>query len=494
MWRHRRDLGRQSEPSIEVARATFYNFFTNHLPPGDNYGVDQRDIQGMKTALFALLSVLASSWLPASETTGYAVHEWGTFTSVQGSDGVQMVWNPFVTPELPSFVYDRTKPAVRPNRSYFSAALLNKSGMASLQRMETPVLYFYSDQPKTVDVTVKFPQGLVTEWYPQAQDVGPYSIIANPVSASAGNPVTKNGPPSPDDKNLPESLVHWSSVKILPRNQIPRFAALPQSDRPSSHYYAARETDADLLQVNAPAASGATFAQQEKFLFYRGVGSFVAPLHVTIDADGKQVHLKNTGKENLSHLYLVQIHRTAGNYVYVDQLGAGEEKSMVLKTDQELLPTVSFNSRLSENLKTSLTKEGLFPREAAAMVNTWHDSWFQETGVRVLYTLPGVWTDRILPLTIGPKPEKITRVFVGRAELITPEMERNLAKEVVRYHEGATQEAIENVRQSGLGRFTAPAMSRVLSTPRSKEFSTAAGKLVNEAIKPAPDGKPVASR
>ena len=31
----------------------------------------------------------------------YIAHEWGTFTSVQGADGIQLEWNPLVTSELP---------------------------------------------------------------------------------------------------------------------------------------------------------------------------------------------------------------------------------------------------------------------------------------------------------------------------------------------------------------------------------------------------------
>jgi hypothetical protein len=36
----------------------------------------------------------------------YVAHEWGTFTSVQGADGVQTPWNPLITSDLPKFVHD----------------------------------------------------------------------------------------------------------------------------------------------------------------------------------------------------------------------------------------------------------------------------------------------------------------------------------------------------------------------------------------------------
>ena len=40
---------------------------------------------------------------------GYVAHEWGTFTSVQGSDGALIAWNPFTAAELPPFVHERNR-------------------------------------------------------------------------------------------------------------------------------------------------------------------------------------------------------------------------------------------------------------------------------------------------------------------------------------------------------------------------------------------------
>jgi len=96
----------------------------------------------------------------------FTAHEWGTFTSVQGADGVQLEWNPLVTTELPKFVYDRGRPNGNPRLARY-ADYSGKGGLVSLQRMETPVIYFYSSRERNVDVTVKFPQGTVTEWFPQ---------------------------------------------------------------------------------------------------------------------------------------------------------------------------------------------------------------------------------------------------------------------------------------------------------------------------------------
>ncbi len=53
------------------------------------------------------------------------------------------------------------------------------------------------------------------------------------------------------------------------------------------------------------------------------------------------------------------------------------------------------------------------------MVETWHDSWFEE-GSRFIYIVPPHAIDDALPLLVDPRPSETTRVFVGRIELITP--------------------------------------------------------------------------
>src|ERR1700687_2636880 len=66
------------------------------------------------------------------------VHEWGTFTSIAGKDGIALEWRPLNgSSDLPKFVYtiqDAKKGLRHP--SY-------KADLTARMRMETPVLYFY---------------------------------------------------------------------------------------------------------------------------------------------------------------------------------------------------------------------------------------------------------------------------------------------------------------------------------------------------------------
>src|SRR6266516_1282212 len=110
---------------------------------------------------------------------GFVAHEWGTFTSVQGGDGVLLDWRPLETSKLPKFVYDWKNPGL--NRRQGGQMPMQKQALLTLQRMETPVIYFYAEQKQNVDVSVDFPKGLITEWYPQASQIGP-SYVPTPAA------------------------------------------------------------------------------------------------------------------------------------------------------------------------------------------------------------------------------------------------------------------------------------------------------------------------
>src|SRR6266550_1064779 len=120
----------------------------------------------------------------ASKKTNLVVHEWGTFTSVAGTDEVTLEWRPLnVESDLPSFVHsvDRlpratpqpqppqptTSPRIEPQRpAPRPLTYPTKSGARVSVRMETPVLYFYAKEETTLKVRVDFPGGKITEWYP----------------------------------------------------------------------------------------------------------------------------------------------------------------------------------------------------------------------------------------------------------------------------------------------------------------------------------------
>src|SRR2546430_1186719 len=94
----------------------------------------------------------------SNDAGGLTAHEWGTFTSIAGEDGNAITWQPWGGPtDLPCFV----------NRMP-----ILKGTIFGTVRMETPVLYFYAPREMTVDASVQFPKGIITEWFPRATSSG----------------------------------------------------------------------------------------------------------------------------------------------------------------------------------------------------------------------------------------------------------------------------------------------------------------------------------
>jgi len=316
----------------------------------------------------------------ADQSPDLIVHEWGTFTSIAGPDGQAVQWRPLTGPsDLPCFV-------TQLNPSSIKAPVGGLPVLKATVRMETPVLYFYSPSEQTVRATVRFPQGLISEWYPQATQ----------------RPGTLN-PTGPTNFNTLERI-QWDNVRVTPgaKEDFP-------TEPDGSHYYAARETDAVPLSVNG---------QQEKFLFYRGIASFRPPLSATIDRDGRVAVAQPAGT-GIDRLILFE--RRGGHIGY--RVAHADGKVIVLDR-----PALADNvESLRDTLRSILTGEGLYPREAAAMVETWRDSWFED-GARLFYLLPQAAVDTILPLQIEPAPATVKRVFVGRMEIVTPEIESEVAE------------------------------------------------------------------
>ena len=127
-------------------------------------------------ALSALISIVLAQGAgkPLSAQSGnkvddhLVVHEWGTFTSIAGEKGVSVEWRPLAgKSDLPSFVY--TSRDATSGRGFRSGKPCLKCSLEALIRMETPVLYFYTDRETSLSVRVDFPTGQITEWYPRAR-------------------------------------------------------------------------------------------------------------------------------------------------------------------------------------------------------------------------------------------------------------------------------------------------------------------------------------
>lgn len=306
--------------------------------------------------------------------------------------------------------------------------------------METPVIYFYAENEMDVSVSIDFPKGKITEWYPQA------SIV--------------NAKYESDKKGRFESGINWGAIKLMP-NAKENFLR----EVSYSHYYPARETDATPLRV---CDATKTKNEYEKFLFYRGIGNFDLPL--TAKLKGNQIILGNKNQEAIGGIIVFENRGSKVGFNVVPSL-IGETAVDRPALNQPL------ESVLAE-LERTLVAQGLYQREAQAMIKTWRDSWFEE-GLRVFYILPDKLTDEILPLKIEPKPQEVVRVLVGRAEIITPEMEKDVKTQVGLLNSPSKQvreEAVKNLKKHG--RFYEPILKSILQKETDANLKTQIEKLI----------------
>lgn len=350
--------------------------------------------------------------VPSSESPArLVVHEWGTFTSFSGSDGINIGYAPDNT-DLPEFVYYQEDTMSKVSR-------LAREGTVS---METPVLYFYPDREMAVRVRVDFPKGWVTEWYPFA----------------SGAP--KNG----------ERGIRWD-VRLIPNGP----ADFPKVPERREAYEHARFTDAAPVQAEIPVPNreqnasvrGGNIVQREKFLFYRGVGTFPTPVAVKALGSG-QVRVRNAESQRLGGLVLVNVRDGKLGFRAIPDLDPGAETTLSI-------PSADGNSKvLGEQFVRRLTAAGLYEKEAQAMVRTWERAWFREEGTRVFYTVPRARTDELLPLAIDPKPTDVVRVLVGRHDFLTPEQEAEADRQVARVKAARLELEAADRALKKLGRFS----------------------------------------
>jgi hypothetical protein len=366
----------------------------------------------------AVLPHLFHAQTPFSDPA-LTAHEWGTFTSIAGKDGRAATWLPLTgSTDLPTFVEHFKTPDF-------------KGGLRGTVRMETPVLYFYTNHATTLSVHVSFTQGFITEWYPHASRVEPVGLQTQTRMVSYLNDWSHA-------QKQPDSSISWDSITLEPNGS----STLPGEDQ-TNHYYAARQTSSTPLRIKSQAGD-----QTEKFLFYRGVASFSIPMSVKLASDGK-ILTENLTSQEIPAMLLFERRG--------DKLGFRVADA---SASQPTLDPPELNANmdsLRQAMEDMLIAQGLYQDEAQAMFETWRDSWFEE-GSRLLYIVPRQFVDNVLPLSISPVPAQTVRVFVGRLELVTPATQR------------AVEQALATHDQSALkryGRFLAPILETMIASEKN---------------------------
>ncbi len=333
----------------------------------------------------------------------WSIHEWGTFTALQGESGKPIGWINTEDEPVPPFCHRLSRALLVPvddlAPTFFKDA--PRAHPDVILRLETPVVYFHppasAKLPVKADLRVDFRGGWLTEYYPDAKVGAP----------GLQNKTFQYGRLRSDTKGSLE----WKGLEIGKQGTFPK------------------TDDAVWLSPRNVKAAPVTTAngESEQFLFYRGVAYMQAPLIVSRGTDGKMLSiqawtppgLEDRGPLRIPRLWLADI-REDGSTAYRTLPGlklSAAFTSAPLAFEEKDYSADRLQS-LRKEMHEGLTVDGLNPDEADALLNTWDASYFRSHGLRLFFLVPRAWTDHVLPLKTTLDAD-ITRVMVGRIELIT---------------------------------------------------------------------------
>lgn len=350
------------------------------------------------------LLILVAGALPAelvfADSAALVVHEWGTFTSFQDARGDTIAGINVDDEPVPKFVHRLADIPIFTPRSLparWSQGAPRCHPDVTL-RLETPVLYFYPqpafDLGQPLQVRASFVGGWLTEFYPFA------------VAEKSGFPEGLN--------HSTRSSLQWKDLRLA-------------SDAPATLPNTAERVWLAPRKVNSAAVVAPAKQEAEKYLFYRGVGHLDAPIVVRQQQDSLVISLRDGEKflKRLPPIWIVQV--LPDGRVRYRTVPASEQRSVTAALPPGTDSSSSDIGSLRRELADTLIAQGLFKDEAQAMLETWQLSYFDSEGVRLFFVLPPPWTDAQLPLSIST-PADITRVMLGRVELVSPHQRAGLRR------------------------------------------------------------------
>jgi hypothetical protein len=272
-----------------------------------------------------------------------------------------------------------------------------------------PIIYFYSDRQNLhLEVKLTFAQGAPAVWWPCAQlplDDGsgkPGDIFrtlqwSGKLTADGSEEVGAGFRISDYTvKTGPDSWVNQARIDgpaWFVTDDQPKFVPPPG---PPNQVHTARNGIYGFRN------------QSEKFIYYDGLIPAANYVQCAALADDS-VTLENSAKFDMANLIVID-HRApkAARWALVEKLAAGGRVKAALQSTGDG-KTAAAREELGRDLKNA----GLFENEVKSALAIWDKGLFDRPGITAIYLLPQSEYDRVLPLAVSPKPDKIIRVGIA---------------------------------------------------------------------------------
>lgn len=331
--------------------------------------------------LALLLPVVGSLLLAAPEQKGtaepparkgFVVHEWGVWrvhndVELANAD-LRQIWD-----GLPKFVYGQVTARDLPKH------------WQNIEPMDRPILFFHSPDAFEADLRVDFPGGIPAVWWPGTVSPALYSF---PVPGVAAKPY----------KSL-EWHLHVKKPLGRGRPNQPAY-----QDVPDGHWVRTlRNVKAD--DIYATVGERNFGLEKEHFVYYDGL--LARGKMATIKVEEQRVVLANQAKFPLLDVTVVDRREPdKPRLARLPKLAGGGSATL----DLQDMKGIQWPAAGVKTLVGQLKDTGLFEDEAASLAILWTHDLFESEGVTLFYRLPQEEYERLLPLTLKPRPESLVRV------------------------------------------------------------------------------------
>jgi len=255
-----------------------------------------------------------------------------------------------------------------------------------------PVVYVHAEGVNKLDwASFRFEKGDVTDSYPRGVSIPPTSYNRDGSIRVGGT-------------------IEWEDVIIsdecAPENYALAFGErVPLEDLKP----ALNDVDSDCLEYNG---------QRERFLFYEGTTPFENNIDVSLDIPNLKVTFKNNGSYKA---YNVMLSHQEGDFMnasyytfFAGDLAPGEEQTVTLPPQD---PNDNGPYRMSGMstyglLKDDMASIGFTQKESEAFADIWDGPFFNPSNTgftNLIYRLPQIEYERMLPVSISPAPDKFIR-------------------------------------------------------------------------------------
>jgi hypothetical protein len=414
----------------------------------------------LSAAVFAWVCLVAlSPGLTVEEPIrkGLEVHEWGVF----GVNDDREVANADMRAEwaaLPKFVFGQTAGRDLP---------INQPQVYDVFK---PVVFLHSPQPLALEVRVDFPGGAPAVWWPRT--VYP----AQEFDACPGDGKKKDA----------FRYLEWHvQVKEPPKGQKSNAQLLAVDKGHWIETLRAVKADDVFTKTNDGERGGFikegkglpdSQYERERFIYYDGLVPIGKRVAVTVKKD--KVSVSSSVKHPLFDVTVVD--RRTPDHTRVARLAKLEAGAKGTQLEFAEVDPKEWPEAALVILAKQLTDVGLFEDEAKSLAEVWKKDFFQADGLTLFFRLPQEEYEKLLPMKLKPRPEKLVRVGL----VLHPHCEPDFADRVAALakdlddNEFDTRERAQN-RLEDMGRAAFVHLRRLREKVKSAEMKRRLDNLLD---------------